>query len=170
MSEIPRGRGRGLIFTTEGLSSHSSTSFGRGLLTAPTFSRGNISQLNLPRTSSSTAAEHSGGTSVTQREKRGGTRDVHAPAFYTTKPECLESKVGTSGNTVRLSSNYFRLIRKPEFEFNLYRVDFKPETDVLGKRKSLVFKLKETLGGYLFDGEDKQLNNFINSMKISFKV
>jgi aubergine len=45
-----------------------------------------------------------------------------------------------------------QLIRKPQFEFNLFRVDFQPEIMLTGLRKKFVY---EKLGnGYLFDGQN----------------
>jgi hypothetical protein len=52
-----------------------------------------------------------------------------------------------------LSANYFNLIKKPEFSFTQYRVDFEPACDLLNLRKFLVGTQRETFGGYLFDGD-----------------
>jgi aubergine len=71
-----------------------------------------------------------------------------------TKPELSEnSKEGKSGTTVSLSANYFKLIRMPNFEFNLYRVDFQPDIELAALRKKFVYVQREYLGGYLFDGQ-----------------
>lgn len=57
--------------------------------------------------------------------KRENFRELPAPV-YSTKPAGTNTKQGTSGKKVELCANYFRLIKKPSFEFNLYRVDFEP--------------------------------------------
>ena len=48
----------------------------------------------------------------------------------------------------------FKLNRRPEFTFQLYRVDFEPEIDLTPLRKAFVGAQRETFGGYLFDGQN----------------
>lgn len=85
--------------------------------------------------------------------KRGTNRDCSLKV-YKTKPDDLNKKTGTSGNPVKLSANYFKLIRKPTFEFTLYHVDFEPNVDILPLRKAFIGQQREYLGGYLFDGQN----------------
>lgn len=85
-------------------------------------------------------------------QKRGTTRDQRG-AIYKTRPPTADTKEGTSGKKVKLSANYFKLIRKPNFEFSLYRVDFEPEVDVNHLRKAFLAKQRDLLGGYLYDGQ-----------------
>ena len=71
----------------------------------------------------------------------------------TTKPSALVSKRGESGTKVmRMTSNYFRLLRRPDFVMTQYRVDFSPDVDVTIIRKALIREQKASLGGYIFDG------------------
>lgn len=72
--------------------------------------------------------------------------------IFVTKPATIQSKAGTSGNTLKLSANYFQLTKKPTWELYQYRVDFKPEIHLAPFRKYLVKTQKDLLGGYLFDG------------------
>lgn len=87
--------------------------------------------------------------------RRGTSRDQRKLGTYRTKPDLPEnSKQGTSGTTISLSANYFKLIRKPQFEFNLYRIDFEPDLEVDTLRKRFVYEQRDLLGGYLFDGQN----------------
>jgi aubergine len=83
--------------------------------------------------------------------QREASRSIPAKA-YVTKPGD-NSKQGSSGTPVSLSANYFRLIRKPEFEFNLYRVDFFPSLELAPLKKRFIYEQREIFGGYLFDGD-----------------
>lgn len=88
---------------------------------------------------------------------------------YKTKPDLINSKEGTSGNPVSLSANYFKLIQKPQFEFNLYRVDFDPQIDLEAMSKKFVYEQREILGGYLFDGQNMiYLTRRLNQDKLEF--
>lgn len=74
--------------------------------------------------------------------------------IHSTKPDSAQnSKEGTTGETVHLKTNYFRLIQRPTFEFNQYRVDFEPDIEIAGMRKAFVRQQTESLGGHLFDGQ-----------------
>lgn len=87
--------------------------------------------------------------------RRGSFRNLQPVRFFRTRPETAEnSKEGESGRKVMLSANYFKMIKKPNFVFTLYRVDFYPDTDILGLRKKLIFEQKDILGGYLYDGQN----------------
>lgn len=87
----------------------------------------------------------------TEIEAAGGSEG--SSAVYVTKPSSISSKKGQAGEAVTLTANYFNLIRKPQFEFMLYRVDFVPDFDDSGMRKAFVARQHTTLGGYLFDGQ-----------------
>jgi aubergine len=73
---------------------------------------------------------------------------------YSTKPDTIGSKEGSSGTVVALSANYFKLNQMPGFEFNMYRVDFLPNTEDLRLRKFCLSQHRELLGGYLYDGQN----------------
>jgi aubergine-like protein len=42
----------------------------------------------------------------------------------------------------------------PQFEFNLYRVDFDPQIQIDKLRKRFIYEQREFFGGYLFDGQN----------------
>jgi aubergine len=69
-----------------------------------------------------------------------------------TRPQHVNSKEGKTGTPVDLSANYFRVIKKPSFQFSLYRVDFEPEVPNDRVRKSFVYQQEIYLQGYLYDG------------------
>ena len=51
-----------------------------------------------------------------------------------------------------VTSNYFELTSRPNFQLRQYRVDFSPEVDHQGVRKALVRNHEGILGKYVFDG------------------
>lgn len=127
---LNRGRGRGIFFN-------------RGLLSSPSSSVASVSSRG------GSTASHQIATAL--GAKRGTTRE-ETRVLYSTKPSSCSEKQGTTGKIVQLCANYFKLLKKPEFEFNMYRVDFLPELDNEAMRKSFVKKHKEKIGGYLYDG------------------
>lgn len=72
--------------------------------------------------------------------------------IMTTKPDIIDSKMGSAGRVVTLQANYFKILKKPTWSLYQYRVDFSPETELPGMRKFLIKEHKMILGGYLFDG------------------
>ena len=74
--------------------------------------------------------------------------------MYNTRPKTALTKTGTSGRTVKLSANYFKLLQRPQFKFVMYRVDWTPEIDIGILRKVFLAKQREFLGGSLFDGRN----------------
>lgn len=84
---------------------------------------------------------------------RGALRGKHTIVdIIRTKPNTLQSKRGSSGKTVALITNYFRLLKKPTWQIYQYRVDFSPTIELRGLRNRLIFEQKPIFGGYLFDG------------------
>lgn len=69
-----------------------------------------------------------------------------------TKPINILSKIGSTGNRVTLTANYFNLLRKPQWTIHQYRIDFKPMVHMEGFKRYLIAQFKEEIGGYLFDG------------------
>lgn len=69
-----------------------------------------------------------------------------------TKPVEMSTKKGLTGECVPLTTNYFKLDKKPEWALYQYRVDFSPTLELRGLRNRMIFEQKKTLGGYLFDG------------------
>lgn len=69
-----------------------------------------------------------------------------------TKPESVLSKKGSSGEQVVLTTNHFRLVKKPSWQIYQYRVDFSPTIEVRGFRNLLIHQQKSSFGGYLLDG------------------
>lgn len=70
-----------------------------------------------------------------------------------TRPEAVKtSKKGSTGPMLQLKTNYFRIQRKKEWGLYQYHVDFAPEIDVTGVRKSLLRAHRSQFNGFLFDG------------------
>lgn len=70
-----------------------------------------------------------------------------------TRPSTVVSKVGTSGERVRLYSNYFKLVKNKDWMIHQYRVDFEPECVFDRLRKALIWQKKDLFGGHVFDGQ-----------------
>lgn len=70
-----------------------------------------------------------------------------------TRPETAgNTKKGYTGTTVTLGTNYFRLIRKPEWNIFQYRIDFAPDIEAVVIRKALLRPHMKLFNGFLFDG------------------
>lgn len=67
--------------------------------------------------------------------------------IITTRPSNVQSKEGTSGTTVRLKANVFKIDEKSDLEFHQYRVDFEPDLELINVRKALVGKHISQFGG-----------------------
>ena len=70
----------------------------------------------------------------------------------TTRPDGLASKKGDGGMAIEVATNCFKILLKPNWKLNQYRVDFTPAEDDTRIRKDLVKAHKPTLGRFLFDG------------------
>lgn len=61
--------------------------------------------------------------------------------------------VGSFGNRINLTANYFEVLSAVEWILYQYRVDFAPEEDRTSAKKRLLSQATaKILGGYLFDG------------------
>lgn len=85
---------------------------------------------------------------------RGGVRNQRIlQDIVRTRP--LDSKVskqGKLGKHIMLKTNYFRISRKEDECIFQYRVDFNPTVESSKMMSSIIYTLKGTIGGYLFDG------------------
>lgn len=64
-----------------------------------------------------------------------------------------DSKSGTSGRTIPLSANFFRILSRPQWVLYQYHVDFKPPMESRRLRSALLFQHEEILGSARsFDG------------------
>ena len=78
---------------------------------------------------SSITASGAAGDSIGRGATRG--RRDRAPDFLVrTRSDQLTTKKGTGGAEVKLTSNYFPLIAKPNWRLLQYRVDMKPDIDM----------------------------------------
>ena len=113
---------------------------------------GNLSKLTLGSRSSagergngSGYEEHSVGRGLT----RGATYGARRPLIKTRGD--VADKKGTSGIKFNCMTNYFRMIKRPDWKLFQYRVDISPEEDRTFERKMLL-KQHNSLGRYIFDG------------------
>uniref|UniRef100_A0A336LSU2 CSON003002 protein n=1 Tax=Culicoides sonorensis TaxID=179676 RepID=A0A336LSU2_CULSO len=129
-----------------------------GDLSSSRFSQG---QPSFRTESDQSSIETESSTSPKQHGKaagNGSTRAQHRGRRFIgeivhTRPESLgNSKKGFSGTIAHLTTNYFRLVRKPEWSIFQYRVDFKPDIEALFIRKALLRPFTQHFNGYLFDG------------------
>ncbi|XP_061211371.1 piwi-like protein 1 [Neopsephotus bourkii] len=64
-----------------------------------------------------------------------------------------ESKTGTSGVTIKLTANYFRLTSRPQWALYQYHVGYNPEMEARRLRSALLFQHEELIGKtHAFDG------------------
>ncbi|KAG4079046.1 hypothetical protein HA402_001701 [Bradysia odoriphaga] len=84
---------------------------------------------------------------------RGSVRDrqILYPDLVITKNAGV-SKQGNTGKEVSLTTNHFRLIKKPNWQLYQYRVDFSPLIELQGFMNKLIREQKANLGAFLFDG------------------
>ncbi|XP_065548859.1 piwi-like protein 1 isoform X2 [Lathamus discolor] len=64
-----------------------------------------------------------------------------------------ESKTGTSGVMIKLTTNYFRLTSRPQWALYQYHVSYNPEMEARRLRSALLFQHEELIGKtHAFDG------------------
>uniref|UniRef100_A0A8C4YRP1 Piwi-like protein 1 n=1 Tax=Gopherus evgoodei TaxID=1825980 RepID=A0A8C4YRP1_9SAUR len=64
-----------------------------------------------------------------------------------------DSKTGTSGTTIRLSTNHFRLTSRPQWALYQYHIDYNPQMEARRLRSALLFQHEEFIGRtHAFDG------------------
>ncbi|KAG4066173.1 hypothetical protein HA402_014473 [Bradysia odoriphaga] len=93
-----------------------------------------------------------GGNGAAKRDRGSVRGRTFITDIIRTKPQNVQSKKGTSGTPVTLLTNYFRLLKQPDWQLYQYRVDFSPPVELRGLRNRVIFEQKSVLGGYLFDG------------------
>ncbi|CAK1545910.1 unnamed protein product [Leptosia nina] len=93
------------------------------------------------------------GVKVGRGSHRGGGRVLSEKiTILRTRPEAVTTKKGTTGDQLDLCANYFTVETTPQWCLYQYHVEFSPEEDHTGVRKSLLRIHAKTFGGYLFDG------------------
>jgi len=70
-----------------------------------------------------------------------------------TRPKDIIRKSGSEGNPIRLQCNYFRVLTTPKWHIYQYYVEFKPEIEVKGFMRALLYQHCNLFGGFLFDGK-----------------
>ncbi|XP_070759890.1 piwi-like protein 1 isoform X2 [Enoplosus armatus] len=88
-------------------------------------------------------------------ERGGRRRDFHDTGVNTRQAmeHVKESKSGTSGSTIPLTANFFRILSRPRWVLYQYHVDFKPPMESRRLRSALLFHHDEALGSARsFDG------------------
>lgn len=118
-------------------------------LSAPT----DTPQQRAPAPSTQGRATSHGAAEVARDETRGALRGKRciAEIIHTRPPTCV-SKKGTSGQNLNVQTNYFRVLKKPNWSIFQYRIDFAPDVDLIRARRSYIYEHRELFGGYLFDG------------------
>ncbi|GAB0086881.1 hypothetical protein DMENIID0001_010870 [Sergentomyia squamirostris] len=88
-----------------------------------------------------------GSTATTGRRGRNAIVDL-----IVTRPMSLNTKKGTTGSTVTLLANYFKILKRPEWNIYKYRVDYVPDVEQLAQKKQLMRRQITKLGSFQFDG------------------
>lgn len=103
-----------------------------------------------------------GGNGGLRRGTVRGKRQLHE-GILRTRPDSCPTKLGTFGTTVRLSSNYFKLLQQTNWCLYQYRVDIAPDEDRTLVKKALFRRAaREVLPGYIFDGTVMYTSNKLN--------
>ncbi|KAK2102947.1 Piwi-like protein 1 [Saguinus oedipus] len=88
-------------------------------------------------------------------ERGGRRRDFHDLGVNTRQnlDHVKESKTGSSGIIVRLSTNHFRLTSRPQWALYQYHVDYNPLMEARRLRSALLFQHEDLIGKcHAFDG------------------
>ncbi|XP_061940486.1 piwi-like protein Siwi isoform X2 [Apis cerana] len=102
--------------------------------------------------SGETAGGGDAGVQLGRGAMRGRRLIPSTPENIQTRPENLITKQGTTGTSVMLQANYFKLLATTDWCLYQYRVDFAPDEDRTAVRKGLLKLHREALGAYVFDG------------------
>ncbi|GAB0086880.1 hypothetical protein DMENIID0001_010860 [Sergentomyia squamirostris] len=108
-----------------------------------------------PRTPAPSSSGSGNGNAVVRSsdQSRGSRRGNRAITdIVVTKPKNLNTKMGNTGEKIRLIANYYKLIKSPGWNIYKYRVDFSPDIELLTARKKLMRRQIPTLGSFQFDG------------------
>ncbi|KAH7959167.1 hypothetical protein HPB49_009136 [Dermacentor silvarum] len=91
-----------------------------------------------------------GGDTAGRGARRGRRDEI---AILATRPQRITDKKGTTGNPVKLMSNYFRLLTMPNWAIQQYHVEFAPNIESSRLRGALLRDHRDRFGGsYIFDG------------------
>ncbi|XP_056138266.1 piwi-like protein 1 isoform X3 [Lampris incognitus] len=88
-------------------------------------------------------------------ERGGRRRDFHDVGIFTrqTMEHVQQSKTGTSGSSIQLRANFFRMLSQPRWVLYQYHVEFNPPVESKRLRSALLFQHDEILGSaHTFDG------------------
>ncbi|KFP31525.1 Piwi-like 1 [Colius striatus] len=104
-------------------------------------------------------------------DRGGRRRDIHDLGVNTrqTIEHVQESKTGISGAKIKLISNYYRMLSRPQWVLYQYRVDYSPNMEGRNLRSALLFQHHELLGKtHAFDGSillmPRQLENKVTKV------
>ncbi|KAM7017828.1 piwi-like protein 1 isoform 1-T1 [Tautogolabrus adspersus] len=88
-------------------------------------------------------------------ERGGRRRDFNDAGINTRQAmeHVKESKMGTSGRSIPLTTNFFRILSRPQWVLYQYHVDYKPPMESRRLRSALLYQHDEALGSARsFDG------------------
>nr|XP_033813092.1 piwi-like protein 1 isoform X1 [Geotrypetes seraphini]XP_033813093.1 piwi-like protein 1 isoform X1 [Geotrypetes seraphini]XP_033813094.1 piwi-like protein 1 isoform X1 [Geotrypetes seraphini]XP_033813095.1 piwi-like protein 1 isoform X1 [Geotrypetes seraphini]XP_033813096.1 piwi-like protein 1 isoform X1 [Geotrypetes seraphini] len=88
-------------------------------------------------------------------ERGGRRRDFHDLGVNTRQnlEHVKDSKTGVSGTRIRLTTNHFRLISRPQWALYQYHIDYNPQMEARRLRSALLFQHEELIGRtHAFDG------------------
>lgn len=104
-----------------------------------------------------------GANGESNRGNMRGRRTIGNFDVIRTRSDALQTKKGTTGRTIKLTANFFRLLKKPTWSLYQYHVDFSPEVDIIAVRKGLLRVHSAVLQGHIFDGSTLFLTNSLGN-------
>ncbi|XP_037958068.1 protein piwi [Teleopsis dalmanni] len=105
-----------------------------------------------------------------EREERGNRRTRLRFDAVNTRPKELDSKLGSSGRTIRLQTNYFVCDTKADWCIYQHIVYIDPEIEVRRIRSGVLSIISSVLGGYLYDGLHLFSNKKITENETKYEV
>ncbi|XP_074604113.1 piwi-like protein 1 [Brevipalpus obovatus] len=107
---------------------------------------------------------------VGDEQNEGRSRSRGCPQPINTIPSNVRTTAGEGGTSIRLLSNYYRLITPKDAIIHAYRVDFEPPVESVRMRRELILQNKDLFDtAYVFDGGNeikslKELNSEVTTV------
>uniref|UniRef100_A0A0A1WMT6 Protein piwi n=1 Tax=Zeugodacus cucurbitae TaxID=28588 RepID=A0A0A1WMT6_ZEUCU len=110
-----------------------------------------------------------GDATVVREDSRGAVRGKRIlTEVVTSRPPTCITKTGKTGKKVAIQTNYYRVLKKPQWSIHQYRVDFAPDVDMVRVRRAYLAQHKETFGGYIFDGTVLFCTKYLEKQQMEF--
>lgn len=93
-----------------------------------------------------------GAQNVDRGAVRGKAIIMKDPVRTRSESKNVPTKQGTAGYKCKLQTNFYRVLKRPNWNIYQYRVDFSPPTEHERFKAKLIAEQEKHLGTYVFDG------------------